>query len=150
MDQIGWVLIVAGVGIAAFGYWRNRVAVARSEAAAGTWRQVPGTLHEASVGEDVVWGQDNDQTVEYSPVVRYGYQVDGRDFEGKRAFLSRTKFDHQAQSQVWQAKTKPGPVSVWHDPADPASSVLEVDRPGKSGLFVAGVFAVILIGVGIS
>lgn len=150
MDQIGWVLILAGVAIAAFGYWRYRVAVAKSEAAAGSWRQVPGTLHEASVGEEVVWGQDNDQTTEYSPVVRYSYQAEGREFEGTRAFLSRRKFDHEAHSKAWQARTKPGPVTVWHDPADPANSVLEVDRPGKSGLFVAGVFAVILIGVGIS
>ena len=81
--------------------------------------------------------------------MRYSYQAGGRDFVGTRAFLSRSKFDHQEHSKAWEANTRPGPVTVWHDSADPANSVLEVDRPGKSGLFVAGVFALILIGVGI-
>jgi len=150
MDQIGWVLILAGAAIAAFGYWRYRVAVTKSEAAAGSWREVPGTLHEASIDKNVVWGNDNDQTIEYIPIARYSYSVDGREFEGTRPFLSRSKYDSESEGQAWLARTKPGPLSVWHDPADPSQSVLEVDRPGKSGLFVAGVFAAILIGVGIS
>ena len=53
MAQIGSLLILAGVAIAAFGYWRYHVAVTRTETAAGSWRPVPGTLHEASVSEDV-------------------------------------------------------------------------------------------------
>lgn len=150
MENIGWALIVAGVAIAALGYWRYRVAVRKSVTAAATWRQVPGTLHEASIKQNVVWGNDNDQTIEYIPVARYSYAVGGRDYEGTRPFLSRGKFDSEREANAWTAKTRPGPLTVWHDPADPANCVLEVDRPSKSVLFVAGIFAVILIGVGIS
>ena len=69
-----------------------------------------------------------------------------RNLRESRVTTTRTL----AEAKAWQARTQPGPLSVWHDPADPANSVLEVDRPGKGGLFIAGVFALILIGVGIS
>jgi hypothetical protein len=39
---------------------------------------------------------------------------------------------------------------VWFDPADPATSVLQIDRPSRAGLFVGGVFAVILVGVALA
>lgn len=150
MNAIGWVLVLAGVAVAGFGWMRHRAAVGKSAAAAGSWREVPGTLHEAAVREDAVWDSEADKVVEYYPAVRYSYQAAGREHEGSRAFLSRAKFDSQNHAQAWQAKVRPGPVSVWHDPADPTSSALELDRPSNSGLVVAAIFAVILIGVGIS
>ena len=151
MDPVGLGLIIVGAAIAAFGWWRYRRALGIHERAAGTWRKVDGTLHEASLREEVTWDSQNDQITEYHPVVRYSYRADGRDHEGTRAFLSRTKFADEREGKTWLDQRKPGgATAVWHDPADPAQSVLEIDRPAKAVLFVAGVFALIAIGVGTS
>ena len=113
MDPIGLGVIALGLAIFAFGVWRYRVGVARSEHAAGTWRQAQGTLHEASLREEATWDSDNDPVTEYYPAVRYSFAADGREHEGTRAFLSRVKFDGEKDAKAWQARIKPGPVAVW-------------------------------------
>ena len=145
MNGVSLGMIALGLAIFAFGWWRYSVAVKRSEVAAGTWRQVPGTLHEASVREEETWDSDNDRVTEYHPAVRYSFQANGGEHEGSRAFLSRAKFDSERDAKAWQAKIKPGPVTVWHDPAHPSNCVLEVDRPNKAALIVGGAFAFFLI-----
>ncbi|GGD88139.1 hypothetical protein GCM10011515_04710 [Tsuneonella deserti] len=150
MDPIALGLIAAAAAIVALGWWLYRRKVVAAELAAGTWSSVPGTIHEASVREDVTWDAQNERVSELIPVVRYAYSANGREYEGDRAFLSRAKFDSDAAAKAWQGTCKPGPATVWFDPADPAKSVLQIDRPSKGGLFVAGVFAVILVGVALA
>ena len=150
MDPIALGLIVAAVAIIALGWGLYRRKVIAADRAAGSWTSVPGTIHEASVKEDVTWDSQNDPVSEYLPVVRYSYSAGGGQFEGTRAFLSRAKFDSESHAREWQGKVTPGPATVWFDPADPATSVLQIDRPSKAGLFIAGVFAVILIGVALA
>jgi len=151
MDATGLGLIVVGLAIAAFGWWRYARAAAAHRQAAGTWRRVAGTLHEASLTEDVTWDSQNDEVTEYLPVVRYSYSAGGQQHEGTRAFHARSKFADQRRANAWLAQRKAGaPTTVWHDPADPAQSVLEIDRPSRAVLFVAGVFALIFVGVGVS
>lgn len=145
MDSVAVGMIAAGLAIFAFGWWRYSVAVKRHAHAAGNWRQVQGTLHEASVREEETWDTDNDRVTEFHPAVRYSFPVGGKEHEGTRAFLSRAKFDSERDAKAWQARVKPGPISVWHDPADPANCVLELDRPNKSALIVGGAFAFFLI-----
>ena len=151
MDPVGLITIAVGVAIAAFGWWRYRRAAGIHARAAGSWRRVEGTLHEASLREEKTWDSQNDPVTEYYPVARYTYTANGREHEGTRAFLSRTNFSDEREAKAWLDQRKPGSATaVWHDPADPSQCVLEVDRPSKAGLFVAGVFAVIAIGVGAS
>jgi hypothetical protein len=150
MDPIALVLLAAAAAIVMLAVWLYRRKVVAADLAAGTWRSVPGTIHEASVREEVTWDAQNEQVSEYHPVVRYAYSADGRAFEGSRAFLSRAKFDSEAHAKQWQAKVSPGPATVWFDPADPATSVLQIDRPSKAGLFIGSVFAVILVGVALA
>jgi hypothetical protein len=150
MDPIALGLVAAAVAIVALGWWLYRRKVVAADHAAGTWTSVPGTIHEVSVKEDVTWDSQDDPVTEYLPVVRYSYSLGGREFEGTRAFLSRAKLDNESHAKTWQAAVAPGPTTVWCDPADPANSVLQIDRPSKAGLFVAGVFAVILVGVALA
>jgi len=151
MDATGLGLIVVGLAIAAFGWWRYARAAAAHRQAAGTWRSVEGTLHEASLKEDVTWDSQNDEVTEYLPVVRYSYSAGGRELEGTRAFHARSKFADQRKANAWLAQRKAGtPTTVWHDPADPTQSALEIDRPSRAVLFVGGVFALIFVGVGVS
>jgi hypothetical protein len=143
-------MIAAAAAIVALGWWLYRRKVVAADLAAGTWSSVVGRIHEASVKEDVTWDAQNDQITEYLPVVRYAYSANGREFEGSRAFLSRSKFDSESHAKAWRGKVAPGPATVWIDPTDPATSVLQIDRPSKAGLFIAGVFAVILVGVALA
>jgi hypothetical protein len=143
-------MIVAAVLIMAFAWWLYRRKVVVADRAAGTWTSVPGTLHEVALKEEKTWDSQNDPVSEYIPVVRYAYSANGREFEGTRAFLSRSKFDSETEANAWKGKVAPGVTTVWYDPADPATSVLQIDRPSKAGLFIGGVFAVILIGVALA
>ena len=150
MDPIALVMIAAAAAVVALGWWLYRRKLAAADLAAGTWSSVPGTIHEASIKEEVTWDSQNDRVSEYHPVVRYAYSANGREFEGSRAFLSRSKFDSESDAKAWHGKIAPGPTTVWFDPADPATSVLQIDRPSKAGLFIAAVFAVILVGVALA
>lgn len=150
MDPIALVLLALAAAIVLLAWWLYHRKVVVADLAAGTWKSVPGTIHEVSVKEEVTWDAQNDQVSEYHPIVRYAYSADGRQYEGSRAFLSRAKFDSEALAKEWQARVNPGPATVWFDPADPATSVLQIDRPSKAGLFVGGVFAVILVGVALA
>jgi hypothetical protein len=150
MDPVALGLIASATAIVVLAVWLYRRKVVAADLAAGTWSSVPGTIHEASVREEVTWDTDNDEVIEYHPVVRYSFNASGREFEGSRAFLSRSKFDSESHAKAWQGKVAPGPATVWLDPADPATSVLQIDRPSRAGLFVGGVFAVILVGVALA
>jgi hypothetical protein len=150
MDPIALVLFAAAAAIVVFAWWLYHRKVVVADLAAGTWKSVPGTIHEVSVREEVTWDAQNEQVSEYHPVVRYAYSAEGRDLDGSRALLSRSKFDSEAAARDWQAKVRPGPATVWYDPADPATSVLQIDRPSKAGLFIGAVFAVILVGVALA
>ncbi len=150
MDPVALGLIASAAAIVALAVWLYRRKVVAADLAAGTWSSVPGTIHEASVREEVTWDTDNDEVIEYHPVVRYSFNANGREFEGNRAFLSRSKFDSESHAKAWQGKVAPGPATVWFDPADPATSVLQIDRPSKAGLFVGAIFAVILVGVALA
>jgi hypothetical protein len=150
MDPIALVLFAVAAARMVLAWWLYHRKVVAADLAAGTWKSVAGTIHEASVKEEVTWDAQNEQVSEYHPIVRYAYSANGREFEGSRAFLSRAKFDSETDAKAWQAKVGPGPATVWFDPADPATSVLQIDRPSKAVLFVGAVFAVILIGVALA
>lgn len=151
MVEAAVVLIVAGLALIAFGWWRFRRRVGASEAASGSWRQVDGTLHEAEIREEIEYDSDNDPVVHHAPHVRFAYEAGGETRAGTRAFFSRTRFDNEAQARGWLAGKAPGgKVTVWHDPADPSQSVLELDRPAKGELIGYIIGGVVLIGIGLS
>ena len=150
MVAAGLLLIAAGLAIIAWGWWRFRRRTAASAAAAGAWVSVDGTLHAASLKEEIEYDSDNDPVVHHAPEVAYRFDAGGRTFAGNRAFFSRKRFDNEDQARAWLAgKTPESSVKVWHDPRDPEQSVLELDHPAKSELIGYVVGGVVLAGIGV-
>ena len=150
MTAAGLILIAAGLAIIAWGWWRFRRRSAASAQAAGAWVSVDGTLHAADIKQEIEYDSDNDPVIHFAPEVAYGYEVGGRGFSGSRAFFSRDRFDSEEQARAWLAgKEAGGEVAVWHDPADPALSSLEIDHPAKSELIGYVVGGLIIAGIGV-
>jgi hypothetical protein len=63
----------------------------------------------------------------YSPLIRYSYQVDGKDFVSNAIIPRRIQLP-QHNTKKWaekQAATFPDDVTVFYNPSDPAESYLK-------------------------
>lgn len=149
MAAAGLILIASGLAIIGWGWWRFRRRSAASAAASAAWIRVDGTILESSIKEEIEYDSDNDPVVHHAPAVSYGFDVRGRSYTGSRAYFSRERFDNEGQAKAWLSGVQPGArVAMWHDPGDPARSVLEIDHPAKGELIGYIVGGVILAGIG--
>lgn len=149
MATAGLILIASGLAIIGWGWWRFRRRSAASAAASTAWVRAEGTIRESSIKEEIEYDSDNDPVVHHAPAVSYSYDVRGESYAGSRAFFSRERFDNEDHAKAWLSGVRPGArVAVWHDPGDPARSVLEIDQPAKGELIGYIVAGVLLAGIG--
>jgi hypothetical protein len=85
----------------------------------------------------------------YSPLVRYSYQVQGRDFVSdtilpKRIQLPRHNTKKWAQKR---AESFPDEVTVYYNPEDPAESYLDLTTRATLLVVVAASCLLILVGL---
>ena len=111
------LFVTAGLGIAAFG----SLSVIHAHVSSG-WPHVSGEITRAKIDE----GDDS-----YSPLVCYSYSVGGQLFTGNRIAFGLTGMSasyHFAHFYVQRYRVGL-PVTVYYDPKQPSTSVLE---PGVS------------------
>lgn len=69
---------------------------------------------------------ENGQSVTYMPHVKYGYQVDGQDYQGEGIGFGRPKFSVAKKAEAIVARYPVnGQVPVFYNPLDPGDAVLE-------------------------
>jgi Protein of unknown function (DUF3592) len=87
----------------------------------------------------------------YSPLVRYTYQVDGKDFENNYILPKRIQAP-QHSTQKWaqkKADSFPSEVTVHYNSADPSESYLIQTSKATLYLLLTLSVLVLLIGIGI-
>ena len=148
MDSMGYlgifVALLGAIGAlwAGLAYRRSRALVE----AAKNWRDAPGTIVATDI-ERRGGGSASSSYTYYRPLVRYTYQVNGREREGSRLRFapinSRTRGVAERALAPYSAGAA---VKVRYDPDDPDQSALE---PGKTspGLLV-GAIALFLLMLG--
>ena len=150
MTIFGIAMIALGTLFAGFAWRRHTRKVAECEGAARTWKTAPGTIRECAVGERLDQDSDGDEYITHVPRVSYSYSVDGRTFEGSRAYLARDAFSNKREANAWVALRPAGSSApVWYDPADPAQSTLEIDRPSIVTFVAFAMVGAVFAGVGL-
>ncbi|GAG30579.1 unnamed protein product, partial [marine sediment metagenome] len=101
------------VGFAAYGLYKQADARRRFVA-------TPGTVTSARV--EVDRGEDD---TTYTPVIEYRYSVGGVEYRGDRhSYGMMGSSDCHWAEGVVAAYRRPGPITVYYDPAAPAEAVL--------------------------
>lgn len=139
---LGFLFIFVGYLIA----YQKGLPVLERAKASKTWPTVMGVVEESEVQSH---RSSNSSSSTYSPKVVYQYQVEGTDFECRTVWFGgdvSTSNRSLAQDTVNKYPVKQQ-VTVYYDPADPATAVLE---PGvfKTTYFFY-VFGWIFLGLGI-
>lgn len=147
MDGIGWLgLFVAAIGVVMALWGLSQ----RSKAnfiigAARQWPSAAGTITAAEVRRE---GTSRNAT--YVPVVRYEYEVDGRKHVGDRLRAGYLKVGWRSTAErMLQPYPVGAGVPVRYDPADPDSSLLELETSSTPLMTAVGAVVLILIGGGI-
>jgi hypothetical protein len=110
-----------------------------------SWPSVTGSVIAASVRQEVTQGDaDSGDSVSYTPLVQYEYQVGAETCQGSRLAFQETGYaSHKKAFKVVEAFAAGSPVRVYYDPADPRSAVLERKAPGNNFLMVVGAILVL-------
>lgn len=134
----GTVFVGVGLAIALGAAWLLERAAAPAE-----WPTTAGLV----ITSEVASGTDTDGTRLYWPNVEYRYGVNDSTYVGTRvrAILTRTSSDGPARRVV--ARYPAGAaVTVFYDPADPSSALLDTDTGAIVGILFAAAGACVLIG----
>ena len=143
---VGGVICVAGVVGMVFGVRDQILAVSSS-----SWTGVEAEV----VVSRVLAGSRRHGRAYYSPQLEYAYTVDGHGFVGTRISFGPVPSGGDAvPSQVFIARYPVGKrIQVFHDPVDPAQSVITPGPGGNdagltiiAGAFLAFGIAVIVLG----
>ena len=152
---LGIFLLVVGGGFFAWGLMARRKADAWA-LAARTWPVAPGVIIAAQVvngfvdGTSMVTGQIKDRGRHYyTPSVLYRYTVGAQEYEGNRLRFGWLTFNSTSAAQGILAAYPVGrQLPVRFDPANPATSVLEVAAANKNAM-VGIVFGGITLAFGL-
>jgi hypothetical protein len=97
--------------------------------ASQNWPSVQGQVLSSSVGTHD--SHDSDSSTTYSADVRYTYGVNGNTYQGTHLGSGDFSSSNYNQMSAWAAKYPAGKqVSVYYDPANPATAVLETGFSG--------------------
>ncbi|MCW3837931.1 DUF3592 domain-containing protein [Sphingomonas canadensis] len=124
----------------------------RKAAEASAWPRAAGVIERCDVTEHSD-SSSNDGAVSYSyhVAVTYAYQAGGQARTGKRIhFGPAPSFGSRYKAEAYAARYPAGAaVQVAYDPADPAQSVLETGRVGRTFLWLGILLFAIAIGVSV-
>ena len=151
-----WLIGLALLGAATIAFGVHLVMKAR---AAASWPSVTGVVARATVevrsGSTTRFDSpaDRERKSSFTPVVHYRWSVDGRSYTGSRYRIgggsSLGRFPTRAEAQAALDRYAPGqPVTVFHDPADPAEAVLQPG--GDWGAWVPLPIGVVLLAAGLA
>lgn len=134
---VGITLMVIGAAVVTYGAMQALYANASQN-----WPQVTGTITSSEFIERQA--ETSDRVPLYDARIRYHYEVDGESYRSDRvAFGTYASSDATAAYDLVNRYPGGAPVTVYVDPADPSSAVLE---PGVG----TGIRVVIGVGAGIT
>ncbi|MBN1310316.1 MAG: DUF3592 domain-containing protein [Anaerolineae bacterium] len=132
------ILIIIGL-VMLFIYFRSLLQARASEG----WPTAQGTVLESWVRRSSSTDSDGGTSHRYYPEVRYQYQVMGREFQGDRmAFGPRQRGNRSAAEKVVAGYPAGESVTVYYQPDQPASAILERSVP-KMPLF-SGILLILM------
>ncbi len=109
-------------------------------------KQWPYVIGQLLSVEDKIKGTPGEEDYIQEIVVRYAYQVDGQEFEGKTIHPCYGRSNSQKQHDGLKAILAPGVrVRVYYSPLRPKICMLS---PGYYSVSLAGIFGVLLFFVG--
>ncbi len=117
--------------------------------AARTWPATTGTIILAGMKEGSYYDKRSGTTIHtYRPEVSYRYRVGDKEFTGTRVAFGKILYYQSAEAEAFLAARPPGAsVRVYHDPTNPAESVL--DRgPSHAQQAIGAEVAMFVLGLG--
>lgn len=106
------------------------------------WPIAEGTVLDSSMEAHQSRDEDGDIRTTYGVTIQFKYLVDGQEFQGNRRTFSNVRTSSARRTEKILERYPPGgSVSVYYDPDDPPSSVLE---PGVGS--VTYVLLIVVIG----
>lgn len=126
------IYVFAGLFIlAGYGLFKTYLRARRMIAASQNWVSAPGTFEQIEYRE-----RKRKNKLKFRLKMLFVYTVGGRKYEADESRIafseSRSTFgtreDVEKAIAKWKSKQ---PLMVFHDPADPANCVLELEKPGK-------------------
>ena len=93
---------------------------------------------------------DSDSGPTYSPLIKYRYSVNGKEYTSKRyTYAAAWTSGHGYAAGVVARFPKGERITVYYDPADPAESVLSVDVPEYYQFLILALQPFVVVGVGL-
>ncbi len=121
-----FVVLILGEGFKQLAPWR--------------WVETRCTILSSAVAET------DDEEDPYRPLVRYRYEIDGRNYESNQLFRSSATTSSYDRARDQAARYRPGaPATCWVDPGHPSLSVLERKLPW---IFLVTLFPMIFVTIG--
>lgn len=111
--------MIAGGAVCLWGLWE----VFHSHRS-GSWPSVDGTVVSSKVVAGTS-GTGKSRSTTYEAEVKYRYQVDGAAYESDVLRIGQKSMGLKSGAQDDVRRHRPGPETVYYDPADPSNSVLE-------------------------
>lgn len=140
-----WIAGIFGLLLGLAGVWTG-IRALRSRAIVDRWYTTKGRVTERGVyrpNQPML----SASAFRYSPLVKYTYQVDGRDFESNSILPSRIQAPRHS-SQKWaqkQADSFADEVVVHYNPTDPAEAYLtQVSKTTLYIVLLASGFALLI------
>jgi len=120
----------------------------RKVRASGSWPFTPGRIISSKIDRSVTrGGQDEADSVSFTPLIQYEYVVDNQRYVGDRIGFIGKSYSRQKQAEE-ALQSFPVGASVWvfYDPAKPGKAVLERKATGGTILIVLG-SAILLLAI---
>ena len=93
---------------------------------------------------------DADSETTYSPLIKYRYSVNGKEYTSKRyTYAAGSTSDYDYAADVVARYPKGKRITVYYDPADPAESVLSVDVPSHYHFLILFLQPFVVAGLGL-
>jgi len=141
MMDLKLILLALGAGLVLLGGGRW-IAWKRRAASYANWPSAESTIVSSGIRARTSVDDDNVQFEYWEPQVKYRYAVAGTSFEGNKVHWFDQPFRNRDDADQWLMSHLEGTaVRAFYDPARPAASALELNRPGSapgSGLIWAG------------
>jgi Protein of unknown function (DUF3592) len=142
--HVNWIyLVLSLVGVAAI------IRAASSLKQAGrseNWPGVQGKIIESRIDKQNKLEYDAADSTTYTPVVRYTYSLQGKEYTGERVAFGMTNKNRNPASELVKRYPLDELVMVYYNPEKPEEAVLE--RASGSGWLQIGIgVALILAGI---
>ncbi len=147
-----WIFVPGGlwlIYICVTGLLKRRRGLAQVRAS-GNWPAVQGTVLSVNVIHGTNYNSETRQEYHtYRPEITYRYPAKGTEHTGTRLAFGNILYYQSAEAEIFKAAYPVGgPVTVYHDPANPSEAVIDRDPKHATNL-IGGDIVFLLFGLGL-